>query len=315
MAGLYDGLEEVPFKRISGGYLFQTNNPWFFGPKQRHLVNEAQKAQIAACIRDNLRRIKPFVFVAMVLIPAMLIGSIFWFATRGGTLNVTIAESDGRTTSYSQPIGPDGSSGTLPGADGSSINFHISGLPGGSSKVTVKGVAATGKTGTPIIVRFDAGGATINITDGKNHIVRTARLVGRVGPTTTAVMLFSLLVAIGLFGVYVGVIHAYSMSRLRPLLLNLPPSDDRITFAENIRRFGVNISNKLLALMAFGAAMALLGNAINLADVFLSHRSIDNPFLLITAGVSILLIGQVVGLAILKARAPRSVSEPPATKA
>ena len=315
MAGLYDGLEEVPFKRVSSGYLFQTNNPWFFGPKRRYLVNEAQKAEIAACIRDSLRRIKPFVFVAMVLIPAILIGSIFWFATRGGTLNVTIVESGGLTTSYSQPIGPHGSSGTLPGVNGSSIDFQVSGLPGGSSKVTFRGLAPTGKTGTPIIVRFDPAGATINITDGKTRIVRTATLVGRVGPTRTAVMLFSLLVTIGLFGVYVGLVHVYSMSRLRPLLLDLPPSADRITFAENILRFGANISNKLLALLAFGAAMALLGNALNVADAFFSHRSFDNPFLLITAGVSILLIGQVVGLAILKARAPRSASEPPAIKA
>jgi len=27
MAGLYDGLEEVSFKRIAGGYVFQSNSP------------------------------------------------------------------------------------------------------------------------------------------------------------------------------------------------------------------------------------------------------------------------------------------------
>jgi hypothetical protein len=118
MAGLYDGLEEVPFKRIAGGYLFQTNNPWFIGRKRRYVVNEAQKAEIAASIRETFRRLKPFVFVAMVLIPAILVGSIFWFATRGGTLTATVTESDGRTTTYSQAIGPDGTSGTLPGTEG-----------------------------------------------------------------------------------------------------------------------------------------------------------------------------------------------------
>lgn len=28
MAGLYDGLEEIPFKAVPGGYVFQTNNAW-----------------------------------------------------------------------------------------------------------------------------------------------------------------------------------------------------------------------------------------------------------------------------------------------
>lgn len=306
MAGLYDGLEEVAFKRVAGGYLFQANNRYFFGPKQRYLVNEGQKAEIAACLRETLRRIKPWVFVAMVLIPAILIGSIFWFATRGGALDVTIVESDGRTTTYSQPIGPDGSDGTLPAADGSSINFHFSGLPGGSIKVTFNSLGATGKAGTPIIVRFDAGGATINITDGKNHIVRTARLVGRAGGTLGAITLFGVLVSLGLFALYLGLIHAYSMSRLRPLLGGLPPSDERIRTWEGLERFAAKMSNKLFVLMGFGAVMAFAGNALLVTDALLSHRSIDNPSFIIGAVASVLLIAQVVGLAILKMRAPQN---------
>ncbi len=308
MAGLYDGLEEVAFKRVAGGYLFQANNRYFFGPKQRYLVNETQKAQIAACLRETLRRIKPWVFVAMVLIPAILIGSIFWFATRAGTLNVTIVESDGRTTTYSQPIGPDGSSGTLPGADGSSVSFHFSSLPGGSSKVTFNSLAATGKAGTPIIVRFDAGVATINIANGKNHVVRTARLVGRTGATSGAITLFAVVVSLSLFVLYLGLIHAYSMSRLRPLLVGLPPSDERIRAWEGLERFAAKMSNKLLILMGFGAVMAFAGNALLLTDALLSHRSIDNPSFIIGAVASVLLIGQVVGLAILKMRAPQNAA-------
>ena len=46
MAGLYDGIEEAGFKRIDGGYVFQSRNPWFFGPSHRYLVDEAQKAEI-----------------------------------------------------------------------------------------------------------------------------------------------------------------------------------------------------------------------------------------------------------------------------
>jgi hypothetical protein len=283
MAGLYDGLEEVSFKRIDGGYVFQSNNPWLIGPRRRYFVNEAQKAEIAACIRETLRRIKPFVFVAMVLIPAILIGTIFWFATRGGTLNVTVVESGGQATTYSQPIGPDGSSGTLPGTDGARVRFHVSGLPGSGATVTFNGLSLAGKAGTPCIVRFDSSGATINIVDGNNHIVRTAKLVGRIGATSAAVTLFATLVALGVFGLYLASIHVYSMSRLRPLLAGLPRSSVRITFRENFERFGAKISNKLLVLMGLGAVMAFAGNAINVTNAMLSHRPIDNPLFIIAA--------------------------------
>ena len=69
MAGLYDGLEEVAFKRTEGGYVFQTNKRFLIGSRRRFLVNEAQKADIAACMRETLRRIKPFVFVMMAALP------------------------------------------------------------------------------------------------------------------------------------------------------------------------------------------------------------------------------------------------------
>jgi hypothetical protein len=306
MAGLYDGLEEVSFKRIAGGYVFQSNNAWLIGPRRRYFVNEAQKTEIAACIRETLRRIKPLVFVAMVLIPAILIGSIFWFATRGGTLSVSVVESGGQTTTYSQPIGPDGSSGTWPGTEGSSVSFHVSGLPGSGATITLKGLSSAGKAGAPCVVPFDSVGARINITDRNNHIVRTAKLVGRIGATPTAITLFATLVALGLFGLYVALIHVYSMSRLRPLLAGLPPSSERITLRESFERFGAKISNKLLVLMGFGAVMAVAGNTLNLTHAFLSHRSIDNPLFIIAAIVSVLMTGQVVALAMLKLRAQRN---------
>jgi hypothetical protein len=250
-----------------------------------------------------LRRIRPVVFVAMVLIPAILIGSIFWFATRGGTLSVSVVESGGQTTTHSQPIGPDGSDGMLSGIDGSSVVFHVSGLPGSGATVSFKGISSAGKASA---LPFDSVGATINITDGNNHIVRTAKLVGRIGATPTAITLFATLVALGLFGLYIASIHVYSMSRLRPLLAGLPPSSERITLRESFERFGAKISNKLLVLMGFGAVMAVAGNTLNLTNALLSHRSIDNPLFIIAAIVSVLMIGQVVGLAILKLRAQRN---------
>jgi hypothetical protein len=314
MAGLYDGLEEVPFKRIAGGYVFQTNNPWFIGPKRRYVVNEAQKADIAACMRETFRRLKPFVFVAMVLIPAVLAGSIFWFATRAGTLTATVTESDGRTTTYSQAIGPDGTSGTLPGTEGSSVTFHVSGLPGSGTTVTIKAITASGEAGTPCIVRFDQSGATINITDG-NHIVRTVKLVGRAGASPTALTIFAVLVSLALFSVYLALIHLYSLSRLRPLVANLPPSDQRITFSENIQRFGVNVSNKLLVVMGIAAVTMFGSNAFAVTNELVSRGSIENPIHIVATLVSVPLMGHVAVLVVLKMRRRQNASTPPILKA
>ena len=129
MAGLYEGLEEAPFKPVDGGYVFQANNPWLIGPRRRYFVDDAQKAAIAGCIRQTLQRIKPWVFVAAVLIPAITIILTFWFAMRGATLSVTVTEAGGPTTTYTQPIGRNGSTGTLAGAAGAKVAFAVSGPP------------------------------------------------------------------------------------------------------------------------------------------------------------------------------------------
>jgi hypothetical protein len=83
MAGLYDGMEEAPFKRVEGGYVFQARNPRFFGRSRHYLVNEAQKAEIAACLRDTLRKLKPWVMVAMVVLPLLICGGVFSLVTLG----------------------------------------------------------------------------------------------------------------------------------------------------------------------------------------------------------------------------------------
>jgi hypothetical protein len=304
MAGLYDGLEEVAFKPIAGGYVFQANNPWLIGPRRRYFVNEAQKADIAACVRETLKRLKPFVLAAAILIPVIMVGSIFWFATSGATLIVTITEESGQTTTYNQPIGPHGSTGTLEGAEGSSVVFRVSGPPGGGATVTINGIASTGKAGAPCVLQFGSGGTTINMADSKNHTVRSARLVARTGAAPRAVMVFAVLVSLGLFGLYIGLIHVYSMSRLRPLLAGLQPSDERITLGEGMQRYGANMSNKLLALMAFGGMMMSAGSALNLTDMILTHRSTDTlPFVIVTAVASLVVLGHVAYLVLVKVRA------------
>jgi hypothetical protein len=306
MAGLYDGLEEVAFKRIAGGYVFQTNNAWLIGPRRRYFVNEAQKADIAACMRRTLKRLKPFALAAAILIPVVITGSLFWFATTGATLSVTVIEEGGQTTRYDQPIGPHGSTGTLAGAEGSSVVFRVSGPPGSGATVTINGIASTGKAGAPCVVEFGPAGATINMADSKNHTVRSAKLVGRTGATSGAVTLFAALVTLGLFGFYIASTHVYSMSRLRPLLAGLPPSEERITLREGLERFAANMSNKLLAVMAIGALMMSAGSALNLTDTILSHRSIDNLPVLVGAAASLVVLGQVAYFAILKVRGRRT---------
>jgi hypothetical protein len=91
MAGLYDGLEETAFKRVPGGYVFQSRNPWFFGPPHRFLVTEVQKTEIARCVRETFQRIKPYVFATAVAMPVALGGGIFWLISQGCANVATIA--------------------------------------------------------------------------------------------------------------------------------------------------------------------------------------------------------------------------------
>jgi hypothetical protein len=303
MAGLYDGLEEVGFKRIEGGYVFQTNNRWLFGPRRRFLVNEAQKADTAACMREKLQRIRPFVFAMMVVLPAAIGGLIYWFIATSATLTVIVVETGGKTEIHEQAIGRHGATGTLAGADGSSAVFRVSGPPGAGATVTTTAVMASGKVGATTVMPFDAAGAIINMADAKKRIVRTAKLVGRTGPTRTAGMLFAATVTIVLFALYLGAIHIYSMRRLNPLLVGLPRTNERIGMREGIDRFAAKVSIKLLAVMGVGAALMLAGSAVNLAEFFAAHRPLDQlPFLLLPAVTALVVVAQTAYLVVLRRR-------------
>jgi hypothetical protein len=67
--------EETSFRPTAGGYVFQTPNPWLLGPSRRYLVNEAQKAEIAACLRRRQR-----VFLPMAAILTLIALGILMFA-------------------------------------------------------------------------------------------------------------------------------------------------------------------------------------------------------------------------------------------
>jgi hypothetical protein len=306
MAGLYDGLEEVAFKRTEGGYVFQANNRFLIGPRRRFLVNEAQKADIAACMRETLRRIKPFVFLMMAALPAAIVGLIYWFVVTSATLTVIVVDSGGKTEIHEQAIGRHGATGMLAGADGSSAAYRVSGPPGAGATVTTTAITASGKVGATSVVPFDAAGTTVNMADAKKRLVRCAKLIGRSGPTRSAAALFAAGVTLGLLGLYIAAIHIYSMARLNPLLAGLPRTNERIGVRGGFDRFAAKVSIKLLAVMGFGAAAMLTGSVINMAEFFVMHRPLDQlPYLLVPAVASLIVGAQIAYLVVLRLRQRR----------
>jgi hypothetical protein len=233
MAGLYDGLEEVAFKRISGGYLFVSNNPWLIGTRRRYFVNEAQKAEIAECLRQTMRRI----IICAVLIPLVLVAAVLWLAFSGCTLSVTTVGATGESSTYTQPIAPTGSTGTLAGAAGATIIFKVSRPPGKDATVTFTGVGPTGIASGPWVAQFGPAGSKIDFADASGNIVGSATLVGRTGATPGSIPLHAMLLTLGMFVPYIALMHAYSMRRLRSLIAGLPRSDERITLREGIEGF------------------------------------------------------------------------------
>jgi hypothetical protein len=51
-----DGMQELSFKPVTGGYLYRAPSPWLFGPTQHYVVTEAQKAALAVHHRAMLRQ-------------------------------------------------------------------------------------------------------------------------------------------------------------------------------------------------------------------------------------------------------------------
>jgi hypothetical protein len=68
----FAGMEELSFKRISDGWVFQAPNPWLIGPRQSYLLNDAQKLEVAA----QLRRMWTIVLVTIIVLVA--IGLPLW---------------------------------------------------------------------------------------------------------------------------------------------------------------------------------------------------------------------------------------------
>jgi len=66
-----DGMQELSFKPVTGGYLYRAPSPWLFGPTQHYVVTEEQKAALAAQHRAMLRQAF-WVIIAMGALAAPL---------------------------------------------------------------------------------------------------------------------------------------------------------------------------------------------------------------------------------------------------
>jgi hypothetical protein len=193
--GMYDGLEEAPFKPIDGGYVFQSRNPWYFGPSHNYLVDEAQRVAIANCIRETLQEVRPVAVAAMFVGPVLMIAGAFLLL-----------------------------------------------------------------------------------------------MIGCPTPIATAVL------TLFLFGPYAGMVHVYSMGRLRHLIANLPRTSERITQRETISNMAAHMSLKLLWLILVCMSIGFLGGLAVLAGAYFEGHSLRQlPYLLpaiVVCGLMTVVIGK-----------------------
>jgi hypothetical protein len=310
MAGLYDGLEEVAFKQVAGGYVFQTNNPWLIGPQRRYFVNEAQKAEIAACIRQTLRRITPFVLAAAILIPLVLVAAVFWFVIGSGpTVSLTVAsvvDQTSQSTVSTLPIGPTGA--TFPYAAQPPVGtmaitaISVSGSPGSDAVASFTVVDLTGKS-TTYTQPFGPAGSKFTFSASNGSAVFT--LVGRAGRTSGAIYLYTALLGLGIFVPYLALVHAYRMWTLQPLIAGLPRSDERITLREHAEGLAAKMSLKflLVAIVALIAGVTTLSGTV--IHAILEDRPIP-PMGFLTMATSSLTMAYFGYLLVLKLKQKRS---------
>jgi len=81
MAKWYEAANEASFKLVAAGYVFQSPNPWMFARPRYYLVNEAQKAEIAA----RLGRWRLVLVVAVAIMMAILASFIAFVTLSPGT--------------------------------------------------------------------------------------------------------------------------------------------------------------------------------------------------------------------------------------
>jgi hypothetical protein len=210
MAKWYEGAEEAAFKPVAGGYVFQPPSLyWPFARSRGYLVNEAQKAELAACLRRQRRRI--FLLVVVYVIGLGLTAAI--------------------------------------------------GMSGGAQRVSPVGFIAI------VLV------------------------------TVLAVILIAI------------VPHIYLMRTLRPLIADLPRTDERITLGDQLHSLAAAISGRLLLLGGIGGGLMIIGNIVSIVDAIAEDRGGSGLFWPIFGLVfGALLTSYFAYLALLKARLKRRAS-------
>ena len=74
------------------------------------------------------------------------------------------------------------------------------------------------------------------------------------------------------FGLYIGLMHRYSMSRLRPLIANLPRTSERITLQAKTAKFNAHVPRKLLLLLLSCAAIGFVAALFTGVDALIEGR-------------------------------------------
>jgi hypothetical protein len=73
--------EAILFKPVPGGYLYQSANPWVFGPTGRYVVNEAQKAELLAIIMPRRPRLRIVLVTLFFLVIIAAATGLMWAIT------------------------------------------------------------------------------------------------------------------------------------------------------------------------------------------------------------------------------------------
>jgi hypothetical protein len=100
--------------------------------------------------------------------------------------------------------------------------------------------------------------------------------------------------------------HVYLMRSMRPLLADLPRTDERITVSDQLHSLAGAISGKLLALGGIGGGMMTIGNIVSIVDAIAEDRGGSKLYWPIFGLVfGALLTSYFAYLAVLKARLKR----------
>lgn len=306
MAGLYDGFEELGFKRIDSGYLFQSYGLW--PPARRcFIVTAQQKAAITAHLRQTMRQLIPYSIAVALFVLLALMGTAWWLSSVNPVLSITIAKASGQSTTITRPIEAGGTSGTIAGEGGAWIAYKLSGHVGRDAIVNFSGVDSTGKVIGPNGVVFGPSGLTANFAVQNGNSIRCVILREETGATPGTVVFFMFLTVLVTLVPSVLALNAYAKTKLEPLIAGLPQTRQRITYRDYTQIYAANISWAFLGIMATCMTTTSAINAEKVIVATWGSKTLDNlPMSLISLTLTGPVAGYYIYLMVLKARLRRN---------